>query len=671
MKKIVSILLLLTIIVGNTNGQTKKFIDLANINNSVKPTENFYEYANGSWLKNNPIPATESRWGSFSEVQEFNYKVLREILDDAAKKPGSKGGAKQKVGDFYASGMDTVMIEKNGIKPLVPYLERIDKIKNKEELLVEVAKFHTEGIGVMFTFFATQDDKNSTKIVPKFYQGGVGMSDKDYYFKDEERYSKLRKAYTELIVKLFTLTYPNNGVMAKKAQEVVMKIETGLAKSMMTRVELRDPVKQYNLMTLDELQAKAPAIDWKILTKNLYSNTNTYIVGQPEFIATLGNLVKEESLENWKLYLKWHLIRGASSFLTKDFVKANFEFTKVQTGQKEMKPRWKTILGIVDGSVGEQLGKLYVEKYFKPEAKKRMTEMLNNLSTVYQKRIENLDWMSQETKTKALKKLSTFMRKIGYPDKWKDDSKLVINRKSYWDNIAVTSKYEYLEMMDKINKPVDRTEWGMTPPTVNAYYNPALNEIVFPAGILQFPFFDANADDAVNYGGIGAVIGHEMTHGFDDEGRQYDDAGNLADWWTESDGNKFKEKAGKVVEQYNAFTVLDTVHVNGELTLGENLADLGGISLALEAFKMTKQAKDNAKIDGFTPEQRFFLSWGQIWRANIRDQEAARRIVVDPHSPGIYRCNGPLTNMPEFYAAFGVKEGDKMWRPATERAKVW
>jgi putative endopeptidase len=671
MKNFINIVCLLILLVGTTYGQgNRKFIDPANLNNSVKPSENFYEYANGNWLKKNPIPATESRWGSFSELQEFNYTALKGLLEDAANNPGKIGSPKQKVGDFYASGMDTLTIEKQGYNPIEPYLRKVDNVRTKEELLQLTGKFHTEGLGTMFGFYVTQDDRNSTKLVPKFVQGGIGMPDKDYYLKDEDRYLKLRNAYKELILNLYAKVDKSDGA-STKAMEAVIAIETYLAKSMMSRVELRDPVKQYNVMTLADLQTKAPNINWKNLTKDLMCKEESYLVGQPEFLAALSLAINDFPLDTWKMYMKWHIINGAANFLSKDFVLTKFQYTKAQTGQKEMKPRWKSVLGMVDGTLGEQLGQLYVDKYFKPEAKQKMKIMLDNLSAVYKKRIENLDWMSTETKSKALNKLSTFMRKIGYPDKWKDYNKLNITRNSYWENVAVSSKYEYQEMMNKLGKPVDRTEWAMSPPTVNAYYNPALNEIVFPAGILQFPFFDAKADDAVNYGGIGAVIGHEMTHGFDDEGRQYDAVGNLSDWWTEEDGNKFKEKANKVVEQYNNYTVLDTVHVNGELTLGENLADLGGISLALEAFKMTSQGKSNKKIDGFTPQQRFFMSWAQVWRANMRDQEAARRIVVDPHSPGIYRCNGPLTNMPEFYSAFGVKKGDKMWKEENERAKVW
>jgi len=441
----------------------------------------------------------------------------------------------------------------------------------------------------------------------------------------------------------------------------------------MTRVEMRDPYKLYNKYSLDGATKATPGIDWKTLFVDMkITGQDSLIVATPNFFKEAGKQLKTTPLDVWKKYLKFHVVNDMTPFLSKNFDELHFNFYgREVSGQKEQKPRWKRVLNVVDGSVGELLGKMYVDKHFKPEAKQRMMELVKNLEETYSDRIKRLDWMTDSTKAKAQEKLSSFMKKIGYPDKWKDYSKLEIVGNDYVKNILASSAFEYDYTLAKLGRPVDKTEWQMTPPTVNAYYNPAFNEIVFPAGILQFPFFDAEADDAVNYGGIGGVIGHEMTHGFDDQGRQYAADGNLKDWWGPTDAAKFKEKADMVVNQYNTFTILDSVHVNGELTLGENLADLGGIAISYEAFKKTKQGKSNEKIDGFTPDQRFFLSWAQVWRAKSTDKEAMKRIMTDPHSPSEARCNGPLSNMPEFYQAFGIKEGDKMWRPEAERAKVW
>ncbi|HYD22508.1 MAG TPA: M13 family metallopeptidase, partial [Flavipsychrobacter sp.] len=429
----------------------------------------------------------------------------------------------------------------------------------------------------------------------------------------------------------------------------------------------------YNKYSLDGATKATPGIDWKTLFVDMkITGQDSLIVATPNFFKEAGKQLKTTPLDVWKKYLKFHVVNDMTPFLSKNFDELHFNFYgREVSGQKEQKPRWKRVLNVVDGSVGELLGKMYVDKHFKPEAKQRMMELVKNLEETYSDRIKRLDWMTDSTKAKAQEKLSSFMKKIGYPDKWKDYSKLEIVGNDYVKNILASSAFEYDYTLAKLGRPVDKTEWQMTPPTVNAYYNPAFNEIVFPAGILQFPFFDAEADDAVNYGGIGGVIGHEMTHGFDDQGRQYAADGNLKDWWGPTDAAKFKEKADMVVNQYNTFTILDSVHVNGELTLGENLADLGGIAISYEAFKKTKQGKSNEKIDGFTPDQRFFLSWAQVWRAKSTDKEAMKRIMTDPHSPSEARCNGPLSNMPEFYQAFGIKEGDKMWRPEAERAKVW
>lgn len=659
--------------IGKDSTSSIKLLDPANIDSTVNPADNFFMYANGTWLKKNPIPATETRWGSFNALDDNNYKILKELLEAAAaKKDAPMGSADQKVGDFYRSGMDTAAIEKAGIAPLKPWLTRIDAIKTTDDLLAEIIKQHTEGIGSVFSFYVSPDDKNVTKQICQVFQGGLGMPDRDFYFNIDSRTVKIREDYKLYINKVFELQGQDFEKVAQNTA-AILNLETALAKASMTRVEMRDPYKMYNKFSLAQLSAKTPNMDWsKIFTLLNIKGADSLIVGQPQFLAAVGTQLKSTPIDAWKAYLKFHLINGMAAFLSKDFDNARFNFYgKSVRGQKEQKVRWKRILNVVDGSVGDLLGKMYVDKTFKPEAKQRMLELVNNLQKTYGERIMRLDWMSDATKQKAMGKLNTFIKKIGYTDKWKDYSKLDVVGNDFVKNVIAASAFEYNYNISRLGKPVDRTEWGMTPPTVNAYYNPAFNEIVFPAGILQYPFFSDQADDAVNYGGIGGVIGHEMTHGFDDQGSQYDAEGNLKNWWTEEDAKKFRQKTGMVVSQFNEYTVLDTVHVNGMLTLGENLADLGGLAIAYEAFKKTKQGQGNEKIDGFTPDQRFFLSWAQVWRASTRDEEMFNRIKTDPHSPNLWRCNGPLSNMPEFYAAFGVKPENKMYRPDSLRAKVW
>lgn len=658
---------------GKDDASAIKLLDPANMDTSVSPAENFFMYANGTWFKKNPIPASETRWGSFNTLEENNYKILHELLDAAAANKNAKAGsADQKVGDFYRSGMDTVAIEKAGISPLNPWLARIDAAKTSDDILAEIVKQHSEGIGSVFAFYVSPDDKNVSQQICQVFQGGLGMPDRDYYFNFDPRTTKIRDAYKAYLTSIFGLM-GNDEATAIKNSQAVFALETALAKASMTRVEMRDPYKMYNKFNLAGLSKATPNMDWALIFNQLgVKGQDSLIVGQPKFLAEVGKQLKATPVDAWKVYLKFHLVNGMAAFLSKDFDNARFDFYgKTVRGQQEQKERWKRILKVVDGSVGELLGQMYVDKTFKPEAKQRMLDLVNNLQKTYGDRIMRLDWMSDVTKQKAMGKLNTFIKKIGYPDKWKDYSKLDVVGNDFVKNVIAASAFEYNHNISRLGKPVDRTEWGMTPPTVNAYYNPAFNEIVFPAGILQYPFFSDKADDALNYGGIGGVIGHEMTHGFDDQGSQYDADGNLKNWWTPEDATKFKEKTGMVIAQFNSYTVLDSVHVNGELTLGENLADLGGLAIAYEAFKKTKQGQSNEKIDGFTPDQRFFLSWAQVWRAATRDEEMFTRIKTDPHSPNLWRCNGPLSNMPEFYAAFNVKEGDKMYRPDSLRAKVW
>lgn len=652
---------------------TAKLLDPANMDTTVSPGENFFMYANGNWFKQNPIPASETRWGSFNQLINNNFDILHGLLETAAAQKNAKAGsADQKVGDFYRSGMDSATIEKAGLAPLNPWLTRIDAVKTPEELLAEIAKEHTEGIGSVFSFYVAPDDKEVTKQICQIFQGGLGMPDRDYYLNNDARTVVIRDAYKAYLTKMFTLM-GNDEAQAIKNAQAVMTLETSLAKASMSRVEMRDPYKVYNKFDLASLSKITPNMDWSSIFSQLnVKGQDSLIVGQPKFLAEVGKQLKATPLDSWKQYLKFHLVNGMAPFLSSSFDKTRFDFYgKTVSGQKEQKPRWKRVLTVVDGSVGELLGQMYVDKTFKPEAKKRMLDLVNNLQKTYGDRIMRLDWMSDATKQKAMAKLNTFVKKIGYPDKWKDYSSLTIVPNDYAKNAIASSQFEYNYNISRLGKPVDKTEWGMTPPTVNAYYNPAFNEIVFPAGILQYPFFSDKADDAINYGGIGGVIGHEMTHGFDDQGCQYDADGNLKNWWMPEDEKKFKEKTGMVVKQFDAYTVLDSVHVNGQLTLGENLADLGGLAIAYEAFKKTKQGQSNEKIDGFTPDQRFFLSWAQVWRSSSRDEQMALMIKTDPHSPSVWRCNGPLSNMTEFYNAFSIKPGDKMYRPDSLRAKVW
>ena len=650
-----------------------KFIDPSFIDSTVNPADNFYEFAGGNWMKKNEIPASETRWGSFNLLEDFNKKALKGILEEASSaKNAKKGNPEQMVGDLYASGMDTVAINKSGISAIQTQIDKINAITDTKSLLSEIENEIKSGYNPLFSIYIGPDDKQVTNNITNLYQGGLGLPDRDYYLKNDPRETDIRAKYLVHIAKMLKLSGETE-VDATAHANTIMNMETAMAKASMDRVTMRDPYKTYNKFDIKTLNVKTPNIDWKSVLENVgIKNQDTVLVAQPDFFAAMNNMVQSTPINDWKTYLKWHLISNMSSYLSNDFDTESFNFYgKTMRGQQEQKPRWKRVLSVVDGAVGEQLGKMYTDKYFTAEAKGRMVELVNNLQTAFENRISKLDWMSDSTKVKATEKLHAFIKKIGYPDKWRDYSGLEIVRDSYIKNVLASNLFDYNYNISKLGKPVDKTEWGMTPPTVNAYYNPAFNEIVFPAGILQYPFFDLNVDDAAIYGGIGAVIGHEMTHGFDDQGCQYAADGNLKNWWSTEDKARFDAKTDMVRKQYDAFTILDNKHVNGSLTLGENIADLGGVTIGYDAFKMTKQGKSDEKIDGFTPDQRFFLSWAQVWRQNIRAEEAAQRLVTDPHSPGEHRCNGPLTNFAPFYAAFNVKEGNKMYKSEAERAKVW
>ena len=648
-------------------------ITIANIDPSVKPCEDFFHYASGNWLKKNPIPASESRWGSFNELADHNNATLRAILNEAARNAAksAKGSNAQKVGDFYASAMDSTAIETAGLKYLQPHLNRIAAVKDLSEMQRLLADPKAATGNVWFSSGVGQDDKISSQYAVQFGQGGLSLPDRDYYLKDDARSKSIRTAYDTYLVNTFKML-GDDAATATANAAIVQRIETRLAKASKSRVDLRDPYANYNKMTLEEANTTFPNLNLPLLLKGTgLGAAKEIIVGQPEFLKEVSVMLKEERIADQKQYLRWHLVTSVTPALPKAFGDESFRFAQTLSGAKKQQPRWKRMLASTDRALGEAFGQLYVDKAFSPTAKARAKQMIENLRTAYAERIKATDWMSVGTKAEALRKLNAFTVKIGYPDKWKDYSALSISRASYLNNLLAAREWASKDEIKHFGKPIDRGEWGMTPPTVNAYYNPPMNEIVFPAGILQPPFYDPKADDAVNYGGIGAVIGHEMTHGFDDQGRQYNAEGNLKDWWTKEDADKFNAKAAAVGKQYDAFTPLDSVHVNGKLTMGENLADLGGLTIAYQAFEKTPQAKAQAKIDGFTPEQRFFLGYAQIWRTNTRPEYIRQQVQTDPHSPAQFRTNGPLMNMPEFYKAFGCQDGNQMMRAQADRSKIW
>ncbi|MEO5755134.1 MAG: M13 family metallopeptidase, partial [Chthoniobacterales bacterium] len=657
----------------------------ANMDTSVKPQDDFFAYANGSWMKNNPIPPEYSRWGSFNELIEKNNEALHEIAEKADKlAPQAAGESKiekaagseiQKVGDFYASGMNEEAINQAKAEPLQEELKRIDEIKDLSTLTEEIGHLHSMGVPAFFAFTSGQDDKDSTKVIAQAFQGGLGLPDRDYYTKDDDASKKLRDQYVAHVTRMFTLLGDSAEASAANAR-TVLEVETSLAKPARTRVELRDPQKNYNKMSDAELQKLMPNFKWDTYLQQIGLTTPAAVnVGQPDFFRAANDVFKSVSLDQWKTYLRWHLVNDSAPMLSQDFVDENFAFYgKTLSGTEKLKPRWKRVVAAIDDEVGEALGKLYVADHFPPEAKKRALEMVDNLRAALADSIKSNDWMDEQTKKEALKKLAAFGVKIGYPDRWRDYSLLKVDRGAYVMNVLRSEKFEVSRRMKKIGRPVDRGEWEITPPTVNAYYNPNLNEIVFPAGILQPPFFNPDADDAVNYGGMGAVIGHEMTHGFDDQGRQYDAEGNLKDWWTSASAEAYNKRAKAIIDQYAAYEPLPGQHLNGELTQGENIADIGGLKIAYAAFKKAQAdhpEEANKKIDGLTPDQRFFLGWAQIWRANQRDEETKLRLNTDPHSPGKFRVNGPLSNMPEFQKAFDLPDNSPMVRPAKDRANIW
>ena len=641
---------------------------------SVSPGDDFFHYADGQWLKDNPVPPDKSRWASFSELAERNWYLIHSILDDAELHGDTlpAHSPRREVGDFFASVMDTNQIEKLGITPIAGDLKQIDALQSSKDLFALLADFHQRGIGGLFGVGFGPDARNSAIYAVELEQDGLSLPDRDYYLKDT--FAEKLKKYHEHVAKMFTLLGESAGDASAHA-DTVIALETDLAKASRTRVELRDPVKNYNKFVGGEFPSNTPALNWNEYFADRNIDGPGYeIVGQPEFFTALSQLVQDRPLSDFKTYLRWHLLHESAPCLPEAFEQENFNFYgKVLSGQPEQEPRWKRGAHLIDGTIGEALGQLYVEKYFPPQARKRMNELVENLKSVFHDRLGKVPWMTDATRAKALAKFARFTQKIGYPAKFRDYSAVEIRRDDLLGNVLRASAFESHREIARIGKRVDRTEWGMTPETVNAYFSPEKNEIVFPAGILQPPFFDLSMDDAVNYGAIGVVIGHEMTHGYDDEGRKFDGDGNLNDWWTADDAKAFDARAQLVVDEYSGFEVLPGVHVNGKLTLGENLADLGGVHIAYDALErlLAKHPEKRKTIDGFTPEQRFFISFAQIWRTNVRDAEAQRLVTVDPHSPGRFRAYGPLLNVQEFYDAFGIKAGSPVWLPLEKRAIIW
>jgi len=648
----------------------QKFLSAAALDSAVSPGENFFMYANGKWYDSVKIPSTENGVGSFQNLINSTRIRLKGILDSLSKTNSTAGSIEQKVGDFYAASMDSATIEKRGFDPIKPYLTQITTVKDAAGVLKFVTDQQVLGAGILFDQSFGPDDKNSAVNIAIYSQGGLGLPDRDYYFKTDAANLVVVKAYQAYLTTLFMLAGDDSTVASKKML-LTYDLEKQLASSHRTNIEMRDPQSNYHKLPVALLNKQMPLFDWKNTLAAMGVHADTINVQQPAFFSKVNDLLKTASIDSWKAYLEAHTLSNYANTLSTPFVDAVFLYRKTLTGQQKMKSRADRMVDVTDRTLGEALGQLYVKEYFTADAKKRMLDLVNNLQTSFENRINNLPWMSDSTKVKAKEKLHTFIKKIGFPDKWRDYSKVEINKNTYFEDLQSAAKNEFQYQLAKEGKPVDKTEWGMTPPTINAYYNPTINEIVFPAGILQFPFFDLSADDAVNYGGIGVVIGHEMTHGFDDQGAQYDKDGNLKNWWSKEDNSKFKEKTTAVAKQYDGFTVLDTLHVKGALTNGENIADMGGVAIAYDAFKLTPQGKDTIKIDGLTPDQRFFLSFAQIWQTKLKDERMRMLVNTNPHSPAMWRVNGPLMNFVPFYAAFNIKAGDKMYKSDSTRIKIW
>lgn len=650
-----------------------KAIKMEDLDLTADPGVDFNQYANGGWKATHPIPDDKSRFGTFDELIDANEKQLKSLVDELGTKQFEKGSISDKIATFYKVGMDTVSIEANGLGVLSDWYQQIDGIESQDQVQQQIEKFHKNGIASVFGLYGGADSKNSSMVITHLYQSGLGLPDKDYYLNDADRFSKIREKYMQHLENSFALM-GNDEVTATQNAQVVFNLEKQLAEASMDRLMLRDPNKTYNKKSTEELIALAPNFNWNQYFDALgIGNPGEVIVMQPDFIKEVNELFATTSIENWKTYFRWNLYRSTAPFMTDAIVNENFSFYgKVLSGTPELKPRWKRVMDATNRSMDEAVGQMYVERYFPPEAKERMLALVGNLKIALGERIQNLEWMSDETKANAEEKLAAINVKIGYPDKWKDYSTLEVKSDAYVLNMLRARNFGMADMISKINKPVDKSEWHMPPQMVNAYYSPTMNEIVFPAGILQPPFFFLDGDDAVNYGAIGVVIGHEMTHGFDDKGRLYDKDGNLNTWWTDEDSERFNERTKVLVDQFDNFDVTDSVKANGAYSLGENIADLGGINVAYTAFTKTAQWKNQEeKIDGFTPDQRFFLAYAHVWAQNIRTEEALRRTQEDVHSLGKFRVIGPLRNVPQFHTAFDISEGEYMYLPEDERAIIW
>ncbi len=668
---------------GITNEDLNKInlppLSLYNLDKNVNPGEDFYQYAVGNWLKNNPVPAEFSWWSSFSILRDENKKLLFDLMESLVGDGRiAANSVEEKVRNLYVFAMDEKNVNELGVKPLLPELEKIDSINDWPSFSSEVARLHLYlTTGPLFYIFSSIDIEDSQKHMARLWQTDLGATNRDYYLDDDDRTKEIRAKYSEYLKNMFVLLGDSDQAAGDKAL-IVMDIETKLAKISNSNVDNRDPIKTNNKISIEELKTICPNFYWETYFKELGLESLTEInISQPDYFKNLSGLLTEIPRDQWKVYLKWELINSQADYLSDEFVKESFNFyNKFLSGQNEILPRWKRAVSAVSDSLGEAVGQLYVKKYFSPEAKEEVLKIADNIKAAFAERIKRLDWMSEQTKQEALKKLSAMKIKVGYPDEWIDYSDLKIDGDSYVANIIKTNYFNTKIDLAKINKPVSDSEWWQYPQTVNAGYTMGTNEMLFPAAILQPPFFDIEADEALNYGGIGAVIGHEMTHGFDDMGRKYDITGNLKNWWTEEDENKFNEKIKILVEQFNNYSPLEGYNIDGELTLGENIADLGGLSLSFSAFKKVLENKINQaggikQIDGFTPEQRFFLSNAQVWKNNIRDDYLKYILKNDVHSPGKYRVNGPMSNLPEFAEAFNISPLSPMTREESQRAKIW
>ena len=653
--------------------QGPKGVQVGDIDTSVAPCTDFFEYANGAWRKANPIPPSMVRWSRRWAAGELSKDRLREILEQAAAKKDLPAGSPERlIGDFYAAGMDEARINALGAEPIAPWFADIDKLKSPADVQAMIRRFHDTGIGVPFALFGTSDNHEPNNVIAHIFAAGLGLPDRDYYIKPEPRFAEAREKYLAHVAAMFRLAGASEND-AKTAAASVMRFETALATHSLDNVALRDPKATDHKTTFADLQKMTPAIDWATYFKDANISRADVNVAEPAFLAEVNRQLEKTPVAEWKTYLKWHLLRVSADALSDPFVNQDFEFNqKYLGGAKEMKPRWKRSVEMTDNLLGEALGKIYTDKYFPAAAKARMQEMVKNLLWAMGDRIQSLDWMGPETKKKAMEKLSTFNPKIGYPDKWKDYSSIKIDRTSYWNNIVGGSRFAVADNRAQIGKPVDRGRWGMTPPTSNAYYNPSLNEIVFPAGILQSPAFDMGVTDAVNYGAIGVVIGHEISHGFDDQGAQYDAQGRLQNWWTDEDLARFQERTACVAAQFEDYFIEPGIHHNGRLVLGESIGDLAGAKIAFLAYQHSREGKGpEPTIDGFTPEQQFFIAWGQFRGDAIRPETQRLMVQGDPHPTGKYRVIGPLSNMPEFWKTFGCEETSAMVREKAKRCSVW